>query len=1144
MNKQQYITELENDIESLLKDYLLGNYKNQIFAWKLKASFNRTYKEDYLYNRALFLSTNSCLILQNNGNNKIAISGLKESAEIYEYLSEIADISEKYDKDYLILMSALCYDLAGYQANGYCVASRLNNYLLETETKEINLEADNKIIDQITLILLKKIPYADFKIKIYETGINLGFDLFKNAITKWYGYVLKLKESDFISELDNTYNYYLNQGNTYLSHLIFLLKTRIILFTERAIWDNLKKNDIIRNSNYWQKYVKLLAYDYYSNNSIKEISERKSIFEFWTSQLRAIERGLIDLDENFVVQMPTSTGKTFIAELSILKNLVNHSNKKCIYVAPFRALTSEKEVELGKYFSKLGFSVSSLSGSYEVDEFQDVILSETDVLIATPEKIDLLLRINPDFFNNVSFVVVDEGHIIGDYSARATLLEFLIIRLRIKIPELKTLFISAVMPSENANEYALWLSGKEENVLRSLLFRDSNINEEWEPTRKLIGSFVWDGNNGKIKFKNIITEDEDTKNKQEAFIPYFLKNREFGDEFPKKGNKNETTAALAYKLSFEGNTLVFCAQPRHTKWIYDRIKQIIDSLGNGDIPTWFQPNEIKQSYYYAKLWYGDDYYITQAIKMGIGIHFGDMPEQVRNAVENDYRNGNLIILLSSNTVGQGLNFPIKNLIFHTINIGFNQKTRRQINIQKRDFWNIVGRAGRAGKETEGVIIYVINTLTDEKLYDEFTNKDNIEEANSLIFKVLNALSNNRISKENFNKYLSILSETYILDLITEEIIGTDYENIIEEIINNSLFKIQIDKRELNLESLKNGFRKIFKSFENETSIDQLRAYKKTGFSFKSNKTIDEYIESHIDDLIEIVENDEYLRLIDSFLDLITEHKIDELRNYKLDNILTKPAEFSEIVKEWISGKTIQNLIVEWQVREKDIQKLHIFISKALYYLYPWGITSFINILSYKLEIDLKDLPENIKNLTSYVKYGLNNSTSCLARSLGIKGRKVSTYLYEKSLNLHGKEFIKWLSNLTNDEINNFDILEFDKENIKDISLKLTPNSYREIPDFFEFTVKGTYFNHEWSSTSRTVKIGEKLYHQRDYNNEFDPYAILILKEDHTIGFIPREYSKILSAEIDIEGTEYEMFVTNILEKESYNEIEVMMNKIT
>ena len=575
MNREEYLIELKSDIELLLKEHKLNNYKNQAFAWKLKAKFNRTFDEKYLWNRALFLATNSCILLQNNTEKKTAINGLYESAEIYEYLSELPEVEEIYDTQYLAVLSALCYDLSGYQANAFCVANKIGEYKLESKDSDLNIEIDNIIIEQIRLILLKKIPLAYHKLNSERSINDTGYLILKKGLEKWFQYVLKLYDTDYMVDIDYSYKYFLNLKNTYLSHLIFLLKTRLQLFSNRSIWDNLKSYDHIADNSQWKKYIKLLAYDYYTKNTIKEVEDRTSIFEFWVSQIRAIEKGFIELDENFVVQMPTSAGKTFIAELSILKYLVNYPTKKCIYIAPFRALTNEKEEELSRYFSKIGFSVSSLSGSYEIDEFQDVILSDTDLLIATPEKIDMLLRLNPEFFSEVSFVVVDEGHIIGDISTRATLLEFLIIRLRIKIPNIKTLFISAVMPPQNADEYSIWLSKKDNNVLRSLKFSDSKINEEWEPTRKLIGRFAWDGDNGKILFSNLNTEDENTKIVQEAFIPYFLKEKQFGDRYPKKNNKLETTAALAYKYTFEGNTLVFCAQPRQTEWIYKRLEQIL-----------------------------------------------------------------------------------------------------------------------------------------------------------------------------------------------------------------------------------------------------------------------------------------------------------------------------------------------------------------------------------------------------------------------------------------------------------------------------------------------------------------------------------------------------------------------------------------
>ncbi len=1136
MNKEEYILELEKDVNNLLQDYKLNNYKNQVFAWKLNAKFNRTFQEEYLWNRALFLSTNSCILLQEKRNTKTALKGFYESAEIFEYLSELPEIAEKYDKDYLLILSALCYDLSGYQANAYCITSRIDNYGLITKDSRIDLTIDNHLVEQIRLILLKKIPFARYTNHNDKLENELSFQLVKQALDKWYNYILKLQEGSYQAEIDNAYKYFLFSGNTYLSHLLFLLKTRMLLFDNRNIWNRLSNNENVRNNHYWKKYVKLLAHDYYSNNSIKDIRERKSIFEFWTSQLRAIEKGLLELDENFVVQMPTSAGKTFIAELAILKYLIKYPDKKCIYVAPYRALTNEKEIELSKYFSKLGFSVSSLSGSYEIDEFQDVILSETDLLIATPEKIDLLLRLNQNFFKDISFIVVDEGQIVGDISTRATLLEFLIIRLKIKIPDIKTLFISAVMPPQNANEYSLWLSGKENNVLRSLKFSDSNFNEEWEPTRKLISYFEWTGKQGDITFENVITEDEDTKVKQGAKLYSFLKEKEFGGKLPKKNKKVETTAALAYKFSFTGNTLVFCAQPRQTKSIYKRIKQIIELT---EVPDWFNPNKNKISYHYSKIWYGENHYITEAIKNGIGIHFGDMPEQVRNSVESDYREGNLRVLLSSNTIGQGLNFPIKNLIFYSLQIGRNKY------IDVRDFWNIVGRAGRAGKETEGQIVFVINSYTDKNLYEKYVNKKNVENADSLIFKVLNALVEGRINDDNFYDYLSVLSETYLLDLLTEEIVGTEYEEIIEEIINNSLFKVQVDNRQLDIKPLKQGFKKIFRSFEeDDITAEQLRTYRITGFSFKSNKVIDSFIDDNFEELANAVNNDNYFNILELFLKLLSDFDIDELSDNKLDNLDIIPNDYFAIIKDWVSGETIQSLIKKWEEDiDKNVSKFHILISKGLYYLYSWGISSFLIILSYKLSMEFKDLPENIKNLPSYLKYGLDNSTSCLTRSLGVKSRQVSLFLYEKSGELKGKNFIRWLSNLTNEEIETFDISKFDKENIRNVSLKLSPTSFRTKINKFRFFIEGTYFNEDWKKISKSINIGEKLSYKRDEQNKYDPYAILILKGDKAFGYVPREYSKIIATEIDIEETKYKIIVEKVIKKTKYKKVGIRMIKI-
>ena len=222
----------------------------------------------------------------------------------------------------------------------------------------------------------------------------------------------------------------------------------------------------------------------------------------------------------------------------------------------------------------------------------------------------------------------------------------------------------------------------------------------------------------------------------------------------------------------------------------------------------------------------------------------------------------------------------------------------------------------------------------------------------------------------------------------------------------------------------------------------------------------------------------------------------------------------------------------------DVDEFHIFISKALYYLYPWGVSSFLIILAFKIEREFQDLPINIKNLTSYIKFGLNNNTSCLARSLGVKSRQVSLLLFEQSNHLQGNDFIRWLSNLTNEEIESFAIPKFDKENLKEVALKLTPNSYRSTINEYEFVIKGTIFNTEWSITSQDVKIGDILDYQREEHNQFDPYAVLILKNEKPLGYIPREYSKLIASEIDIEEKRYMVLAIDIRKKINHNDIRV------
>ena len=1138
MDKEEFILSIERNVKEILEDYLFNNYKKQIMAWRLSQTFEKTYNEAYLWTRCLCLSSNSGILLIDSENKKLALQGLKESAEIYEYFSQI---SEYYDKEYVRLLAAICYDIAGYQANALCLTRDIVDYSFSSGDDRVNVTSDNYVLQHVKQILLKNIVKARTIIRT-DLDIDLGLRIFNSFISKWYENILNGTNTDFLSALQSSYQYYLNTSNIPISHLLFLLKVRLNLYLERSIWTNLWGIEEIRDNPIWKKYIRLLTQDNYTNNRFKDINKRISKFELWASQLRAIEKGLLESDDNFVIQMPTSAGKTFIAEMSILNHLVKNPGKKCIYIAPFRALSNEKELELGNYISKLGYSVSALSGSYELDEFQQIILDDTDVLVATPEKVDLLFRVNPSYFEEVSLIVVDEGQIVGDISSRASLTEFLIISLKMKIPDLKILLVSAVMPSENANEYSLWISNSESNVIRSLLYPDSPSDEQWEPTRKLIGRFYWDGDNGRIEYKNVQREEESTKITRNAFIPYIIKSKQFADKYPDKNNKAQTSASLGFELSKSGNCLIFCAQVQDTKRVGEALLNIIEILEETgeEIPTYFTSNVESESYFFSTKWYGTDSYITRCLKKGIGVHYGDMPEPVRRAVESDYSLGNLRLLISTSTVGQGLNFPIKNLIVHSTIIGYEGHA---IKISVRDFWNIIGRAGRAGQETEGQIIFVVKSPTDYQSYLKLTDKSKIEPANSMFFNVLDALIEERIDQPTYNKYMQILSEPYLLSLLVEETLETEDVEIVERIIDNSLFKIQVIKNKKDLQLIKNSFDDIIASIrDNVPDKELVKVYGTTGFDLSSNQAIDQYIETNKEQFTIIVEEDNYIKLTEFILKLADNASIETIEeSKKLKNIGLAPSEYFELIQSWIGGQEIESLQAKWYEISDDINKLNIFISDGLYYRYTWAFTAFITILAYKLGINWDDLPINIKNLPGYIKFGVDDPTACLARSLGIKNRDIAFLLSSKSDGLSGRAFIKWLANLTSEDLVTFEINQYDIRNIMDVAVKINPHKFIETPQTYIFNVKGIPYEEERIETSRIVEQGYYLSCRRDLENIYDPYAIKLFYQDRELGFIPREYSRIIATEIDLNNVEYDIVVRRIEPTLDYQNIEITMS---
>jgi superfamily II DNA/RNA helicase len=433
------------------------------------------------------------------------------------------------------------------------------------------------------------------------------------------------------------------------------------------------------------------------------LRQEPPVMELWPSQQKAIPVVTDPARPNFCLKMPTSSGKTRVAELTILRFLLDYPldpDAKCIFLAPFRSLALEVEQSLRRSFGGLGVLVSQIYGGFDVTPADLVSLRDYRVLVATPEKFDALLRCQPELAQSIRLVIIDEGHIV-DPNERGLRFEFFVHRLlrRLPRPGCRFLFISAVLP--NAEDFAEWVTGSPDGIVES----------NWRPSRLMLGRLSWDGVKARIDY----THQNRARFGQDCFLPRFIEQRPCRGVagVGRRRNPFPHDAAEAFALSAllfarEGTTLVFVPQQRSVEpfahvllealRLQRSLKQAdgesfaLPAPGRGG-PEWTRCRSVIESEM------GSDSLLLTLLDESIVIHHGDMPWRVRVAIEELARADAVRLLVATTTLAQGVNFPIKTVLVRGLFHGHNEP------VSPTTFWNICGRAGRAMRESEGQILF-------------------------------------------------------------------------------------------------------------------------------------------------------------------------------------------------------------------------------------------------------------------------------------------------------------------------------------------------------------------------------------------------------------------------------------------------------
>lgn len=1187
MDKQQYLQETYLSLESLMKDRQFLRELAQVQARSIQEELSSvqpniryTFNAKEIWKRCDYIFSNSSLLLREESQSQgdiekrqSILAFLKTAAQSFEFLAKFAD---EIEKEILLINSAICYHIAGYQANAQCIAKMVEKrYLVEEVEKRTNLSHLDTDLTQFfrqallsflrrDIVKLQRVTQdAMSSVRTIQGRIisdseeedaiqsieNLyGHHFFQKSLFDFTQYCIDGRSERFAlaqRNIEKCHDYFKKIGDARFDIIASELRTLFKLFEERSTRSNIQRyGENLIESPIWTTYLRNLALE-------------KSVVEFWTSQLKALQGGLLTSDDSFIIQMPTSAGKTFIAELSILATLTNSPQKRCLYIAPYRALVNEIEDRLAEMLGALGYRVSNLNGGFEFDSFQTFLAVEAHVLVTTPEKADLLFRTHPEYFENIATIVIDEGHVLDEgiptkdevesdktladqlaqngTLGRGISLELLITRLKRKLPQVNFLFLSAVMPEINVNDFVAWLSKNGQKPLK--------VDRNERPSRQTIATFSWSkvtsqeegGYNGQLQYFNA--------DNTPTYVSYFIQRSEYytGEltttgrrqktTWPDAANKAQSTGMLAATFAKTGPVLVFCAMPKHVKHVVESTIKSLKYLeatekSPGDNLKYVS-NPALESFDLAKEWLGEDHPLTRGLHYGVGLHYGPLPDPVRQAVEDDFRDGKISILVSTNTLGQGVNLPVKTAIIYSLERTYQDPEDKDkvitSEVKKRDFWNICGRAGRAGKETEGQIVFFTKSSNDRKLFREYQNEKNVEVVESSLYKLLEALIEKRISQDELIDYL----DPHVLALLAEEVVDTQDETAISSFLKTSLVGVQAQRKNFNLSPLASTINRTSMRILREVPDQELRnVFASTGLRVSSclilEKAVNLFIVARGENILDEETKSFYLdeRLLEAAFDACQD--IPEMmpsrsvKANKLENELG-------FIKDWVGGKQISEIRSTYWAPTKD-DAFGEYIADRVIYKLPWGFNGFLRILSYKLEKKYDELPLAWQHLPSMMKFGVNSVFACWIGGFGVSSRQLSLELARQYQLQHKSSgtfmsFVKWIINLQNEFI--FRELPYGsvaekRRLVKKISRVVADNDHLQFilqkQTILEATVQGIPYDNR-AETAFQVQEGDQLSLQAEPNNPYDPSAVIVMFEGKQIGYVQREKAKIISKDM-------------------------------
>ncbi len=363
-------------------------------------------------------------------------------------------------------------------------------------------------------------------------------------------------------------------------------------------------------------------------------------------QEKAVKNGLMD-EEDLIIASPTASGKTFIAELGIVNQVVKNEGK-AVYIVPLKALASEKYEDFTERYEDLNVMMSV----GDKDESGDY-LETADIVIVTSEKLDSMLRHNPSWIHDINLVVTDEIHLLTSPN-RGPTLEITLTRLR-DILDFQMLGLSATI--SNSNELADWLDA-------------TLVESSYRPVELEEG--IMHGN--EVEFYPEDYEPEENKKEEKSATSFKTgseiknkdsKTKDSHTEFIEDRHGRPTLNLLQDTLNKEKQCIVFCNSRKGSEKSSDRCGEVTEN----DISR----TEKEKLEEYAEIIENalgtptsQCKRLAENVKNGSAFHHAGLTNIQRKTVEKGFKEGLIRSVSATPTLAAGINLPAYRVVMRDL----------------------------------------------------------------------------------------------------------------------------------------------------------------------------------------------------------------------------------------------------------------------------------------------------------------------------------------------------------------------------------------------------------------------------------------------------------------------------------------------